>query len=183
MKFTPTDVDGVVIVDVEPHSDARGFFSRSFCAAEFQRHGMDSAVSQTNISYNHTRGTLRGLHRQVPPYREAKLVRCTRGAIVDVAVDVRPESPTYGAYVMVDLTPDNHRALFLPPYVAHGFQTLTDDTEVIYQVSGPYVPDGEQGFRWNDPEFAIYWPLPVSTISDKDAAWPLVGQPERAPAR
>ena len=176
MKYTPTNVDGVLIVDIEPHRDARGFFSRSFCANEFERYGMDSAVAQTNISYNHTRGTLRGLHRQMPPYREAKLVRCTHGAIVDVAVDVRPESPTYARHVMVELTAENHRALFLPPYVAHGFQTLLDDTEVIYQVSGPYAPDGEQGFRWDDPEFKIQWPLAISVISEKDAGWPLVAQ-------
>lgn len=174
MKYTPTHVDGVVIVDIEPHLDARGFFSRSFCASEFEKQGLHVAVAQTNISYNQKRGTLRGLHLQMPPYAEAKLVRCTRGEIVDVAVDVRPESPTHGLHVMVSLTADNHRALFLPPYVAHGFQTLVDQTEVIYQVSGPYAPAGEQGFRWDDPEFGIEWPLPVSMISNKDASWPLV---------
>ena len=180
MKYTATDVEGVVIVDIAPHSDERGFFARSFCADEFAKHGLDDAVAQTNISYNRLKGTLRGLHRQVPPYQEAKLVRCTRGAIVDVAVDVRPESATYGRHVMVELTADNHRALFLPPYVAHGFQTLTDDTEVIYQVSGPYAPAGEQGFRWDDDEFDISWPLPVSVISAKDAAWPLVAESRSA---
>lgn len=176
MRYTPTDVDGVTIIDIEPHHDARGFFARSFCAGEFEKHGLDEAVAQTNISYNRVRGTLRGLHRQIPPYREAKLVRCTRGAIVDVAVDVRPESPTYGRHVKVELTAENHRALFLPPYVAHGFQTLVDDTEVMYQVSGPYAPPGEQGFRYDDEEFGVTWPLPVTVISDKDASWPLVGQ-------
>jgi dTDP-4-dehydrorhamnose 3,5-epimerase len=174
VRYTPTDVDGVVIVDIEPHHDYRGFFARSFCEAEFAKYALASAVAQTNISFNRTRGTMRGLHRQAPPYQEAKLVRCTRGAIVDVAVDVRPESATYGQHVMVELTAENHRALFLPPYVAHGFQTLADDTEVIYQVSGPHAPEGEQGFRWNDAEFDIQWPLPVSVISDKDAGWPLV---------
>jgi dTDP-4-dehydrorhamnose 3,5-epimerase len=176
VRYTPTEVDGVVIVDIEPHHDERGFFARSFCATESDKFGLDAAVAQTNISYNRKRGTLRGLHRQIEPYREAKLVRCTRGAIVDVAVDVRPESATYGRHVMVELTAENHRALFLPPYVAHGFQTLADDTEVIYQVSGPYAPAGEQGFRWDDEEFGIVWPLPVSVISDKDANWPLVAQ-------
>lgn len=112
----------------------------------------------------------------MPPYREAKLVRCTRGAIADVAVDVRPESATYGRHIMAELTGDNHRALFLPPYVAHGFQTLVDDTEVIYQVSGLYAPEGEQGFRWDDDEFGIDWPLPVSVISAKDRGWPLVAE-------
>jgi dTDP-4-dehydrorhamnose 3,5-epimerase len=180
VKYTATDVDGVVIVDIEPHHDARGFFSRSFCATEFAKHGLDAAVAQTNISYNRTRGTLRGLHRQVPPFLEAKLVRCTRGAIVDVAVDVRPESATYGQHVMVELTAENHRSLFLPPYVAHGFQTLLDDTEVVYQVSGPYAPAGEQGFRWDDGQFGIAWPLPVSVVSDKDASWPLVAETRSA---
>jgi dTDP-4-dehydrorhamnose 3,5-epimerase len=176
VKYSDTDVDGVTIVEIEPHNDERGFFARSFCADEFAKHGLDSAVVQTNISYNLTRGTLRGLHRQVPPYAEAKLVRCTRGAIVDVAVDVRPESPTFGKHVAVELTAENRRALFLPPYVAHGFQTLADDTEVVYQVSGPYAPPGEQGFRWDDPRFGISWPLPVTVISDKDAGWPMVDE-------
>jgi dTDP-4-dehydrorhamnose 3,5-epimerase len=174
VKYTPTSVAGVTIVDIEPHRDHRGFFSRSFCAEEFAKYGLDSAVAQTNISYNHARGTVRGLHRQAPPYAEAKLVRCTRGAIVDVAVDVRSESATYGKHVMVELTADNHRALFLPPYVAHGFQTLADNTEVIYQVSGPHAPPGEEGFRFNDPAFGIDWPLPVTVISEKDASWPIL---------
>lgn len=182
MIYTRTEVDDVVIVDIEPHRDERGFFSRSFDTTEFERFGMPSAVAQTNISYNRARATLRGLHRQTPPYSEAKLVRCTRGAIVDVAVDVRPMSVSYGRHVMVELTAENHRALFLPPYVAHGFQTLVEDTEVSYQVSGPYAPSGEQGFRWDDPEFAIEWPLPVTVISAKDAAWPLVAE-RRSPAR
>ncbi len=174
MKYTPTEVAGVTIIDIEPHRDDRGFFSRSYCAGEFAEFGLISNVAQTNISYNYTRGTIRGMHRQVPPYPEAKLVRCTRGAVVDVALDVRPESRTYGRHVMVQLSADNHRALFLPPYVAHGFQTLDDHTEVIYQVSGPYAPAGEQGFRWDDPEFGIAWPLPVTVISEKDSSWPLL---------
>jgi len=174
VKYTPTDVAGVTIVDIEPHRDDRGFFSRSFCADEFVEFGLLPNVVQTSISYNYARGTLRGLHRQVPPFAEAKLVRCTRGAIVDVAVDVRPESPTYRNHVMVQLSADNRRALFLPPFVAHGFQTLSDNTEVFYQTSGPYEPGGAQGFRWNEPEFGIEWPLPISVISDKDANWPLL---------
>jgi len=169
VKYTPTDVDGVTIVDLEPHRDDRGFVSRSFCAGEFAANGLSSSVVQTNISYNYTRGTLRGLH----PDAEAKLVRCTRGAIVDVAVDVRPESPTYRKHVMVQLSAENRRALFVPPYVAHGFQTLTDHTEVVYQVSDSDASASEQGFRWDDPEFGIAWPLSVSVISEKDANWPL----------
>lgn len=175
MKYTPTNVAGVTIVDIQPHRDHRGFFSRVFCAEEFAQHGLIAEVSQTSICYNQTRGTVRGLHRQLPPHAEAKLVRCIRGAIVDVAVDVRPESPTHGKHVMVELSADNHRALFLPPYVAHGFQTLTDDTEIIYQISGPYVPGSEENFRWNEPAFGIEWPLPVTVISEKDASWPLLG--------
>jgi len=174
VRYTATAVAGVTIIDIEPHRDHRGFFSRSFCADEFTTYGLISEVAQTNHCFNYTRGTVRGLHRQAPPHAEAKLVRCVRGAIVDVAVDVRPESQTYGKHVMVELTADNRRALFLPPYVAHGFQTLVDDTEVLYQVSGPYVPDSEEGFRWDDPEFGIKWPLPVTVMSEKDASWPYV---------
>ena len=128
MRCTPTDVAGATIIDIEPDRDDRGFVSRSFCADEFAEYGLLSNLAQTSISYNYARGTLRGMHRQVPPHAEAKLVRCTRGAIVDVAVDVRPESHTYGKHVMVQLSADNHRALFLPPFVAHGFQTLGDNT-------------------------------------------------------
>ncbi len=174
MKYLPTEVDGVVVVDLEPFSDDRGIFARTFDAADFEAHGLDAAVVQCNLSFNHNAGTLRGLHRQVPPHAEGKLVRCTAGAIVDVAVDVRPDSPTYGKHVMVELTAANRRALFIPPYVAHGYQTLVDDTEVTYQVSGPYAPGGEQGFRYDDAAFGIVWPLPVAVISGKDAAWPLV---------
>lgn len=174
MKYTPTAVDGVMIIDIEPHRDDRGFFSLSFCANEFAEYGLNANVAQTNLSYNYARGTLRGMHRQVPPHADAKLVRCTRGAIVDVAVDLRPESSTYGEHVMVQLSADNRRALFLPPYVVHGFQTLADNTEVLYQVSGLCQPDEEQGFRWDDPELGIKWPLPVSVISEQDANWPLL---------
>lgn len=172
MKYTATAVAGVMIVDLEPHRDHRGFFARSFCSTEFDGLGLDAGVAQTNIIFTERAGTVRGLHRQAPPDAEAKLVRCTRGAIADVAVDVRPESPTFGGHVMVSLTADNHRALFLPPYVAHGFQTQVDQTEVTYQVSGPYAPASERGYRWDDPQFGIRWPLPVTEISDKDAAWP-----------
>ena len=170
MKYTPTDVDGATIVDLEPHRDDRGFVSRSFCAGEFAANGLTSSMVQTNISYNYTRGTVRGLHSDA----EAKLVRCTRGAIVEVAVDVRPESPTYRKHVMVQLSAENRRALFVPPHVAHGFQTLTDHTEILYHVSASNAPVSEHGFRWDDPEFGIAWPLSVSVISDKDASWPLV---------
>ncbi|WAJ44218.1 dTDP-4-dehydrorhamnose 3,5-epimerase family protein [Mycobacterium sp. Aquia_216] len=172
MKYTPTSIAGVTIVDIEPTCDHRGFVSQSFSAPEFAEIGLIADVVQTQISFNYTRGTVRGLHRQAPPHAEAKLIRCTRGAIADVVVDVRPESPTYGKHVMVELSADNHRALFVPPYVAHGFQTLRDKTEVSCQVSGSVKPAGEEGFRFNEPEFGIDWPLPVTVISEEDATWP-----------
>jgi len=178
VKFTPTDVEGAWVVDLQPHTDGRGLFARTFDVEEFAAHGIDVAVAQANLSFNHRKGTLRGLHRQVPPHAEGKLVRCTAGSIVDVAVDVRTGSPTYGRHVMVELSAANRRALFVPAYVAHGYQTLEDDTEVTYQVSGPYAPGGEQGFRHDDPAFGLRWPLPVEVVSDKDASWPLVDPAE-----
>lgn len=174
MKYMPTDVAGVTIIDIEPDRDDRGFFSNLFCADEFAQYGMLFNVAQTDVAYNYARGTLRGIHRQVPPNAAATLVRCTRGAIVGVAVDLRPESSTYTNHVMVQMSADNRRALFLPPYVAHGFQTLADNTEVLYQVSGVCETAEEQGFRWNDPELGIEWPLAVSVISEQDANWPLL---------
>jgi dTDP-4-dehydrorhamnose 3,5-epimerase len=174
VRYMPTDVAGVMIIDIEPDRDDRGFCSNIFCSNEFAEHGLRFNVAQTSVSYNYARGTLRGIHRQVAPNAVATLVRCTRGAIVGVAVDVRPHSGSYGNHVMVQLSADNRRALFLPAYVAHGFQTLADNTEVLYQVSDVYEATEEQGFRWNDPEFAIDWPLAVSVISEKDANWPLL---------
>lgn len=165
-------------MDVEPRCDHRGFVAQSFSANEFASCGLNSEMAQTSISYNHARGTLRGLHRQMPPHAEAKLVRCTSGAIANVAVDVRPESRTYGKHVLVRLTAKNHRSLFVPPYVAHGFQTLVDHTEVIYQVSGDYELSSEQGFRWDEPQFGIEWPLPVTVVSEKDACWPFLASAE-----
>jgi dTDP-4-dehydrorhamnose 3,5-epimerase len=172
--YTPADISGVMIVDIDPHRDDRGFFSRLFCSDAFSTHGLISAVAQTNILYSYARGTLRGLHHQGPPYAEAKLVRCTRGAIVDVVVDVRPESRTYCKHIMVQLSADNRRAMFLPPYVADGFQTLADNTEVLCQVSSSYAPASDHGFRWDDPAFDIEWPLAVTVISEEDASWPLL---------
>lgn len=182
MKYTRTNVDGVVVVELEQRADDRGFFARTFDADEFAAHGLDATVAQCNLSYNHRAGTLRGLHRQVPPHAEGKLVRCVAGSIVDVAVDVRPESPTHGQHVMVELSAENRVALFVPPYVAHGYQTLVDGAEVVYQVSGPYAPQGEEGYRYDDPAFAIPWPLEVSVVSAKDAAWPLVADRQGARA-
>lgn len=174
MKYTPTNVAGVTIVDIEPDHDHRGFVSHSFSADEFADHGLIPDVTHTNIWFNYVRGTVRGLYRQAAPHAEAKLIRCTRGAIAAVAVDVRPQSPTYAQHVMVELSADNRRALFVPPYIAHGFQALADNTEVSCQTSGQHVPNAQDGFRWNEPEFGIEWPLPVTVISEQDASWPLL---------
>lgn len=172
MKFLPTEVDGAMIVELEPHSDDRGFFARTFCTEEFGAEGLDTSVVQANMSFNHKAGTMRGMHRQIAPYAEGKLVRCIRGTIVDVALDLREDSPTYGKHAMVELSADNRRALWVPPYCGHGYLTLTDDTEVLYQVSGPYAPGGERGQRHDDPAFGIVWPREVAVISEKDRSWP-----------
>ncbi|CCG01372.1 dTDP-4-dehydrorhamnose 3,5-epimerase family protein [Blastococcus saxobsidens] len=172
MKFTPQAVDGVHLVEMEPHSDERGFFARSFAAEEFEAHGLQSAVAHANVSFNHRAGTMRGLHLSLPGHPESKFVRCTRGAIVDVAVDIRPGSPTYLQHVAVELSADNRAGLYLPAHVAHAYLTLTDDTEVLYMVSVPYAAGAEIGYRYDDPAFGIPWPREVSVISDKDAAWP-----------
>ena len=174
MKYGPTGVAGVTIVDIEPSRDDLGFSSNIFCADEFADYGISFNVAQTSVSYNYSRGTLRGICRQAAPNAVATLVRCTRGAIAGVAVDVRPESSTYRKHVMVQMSADNRRALFVPPYVGFGYQTLADNSEVLYQVSDVYESTEEQGFRWNEPEFGIDWPLTVSVISEKDAHWPLL---------
>jgi dTDP-4-dehydrorhamnose 3,5-epimerase len=172
VKYTELGVAGVQLVEMEPVSDDRGFFARSYDSAQFEQHGMRPEVAQCNVSFNHAAGTVRGLHLSLPGHPEAKYVRCTRGAIVDFAVDVRPDSPTYLEHAMVELTADNRNALYLPPHLAHAYQTLTDDTEVLYMVSVPYAPGAEIGFRYDDPAFGLSWPLPVSVISEKDSAWP-----------
>lgn len=172
MKFTPTAIHDVFIVDLEPRGDDRGFFSRVWCEKEFADQGLVTEVSQMNLSYNKQAGTLRGLHMQRPPHHEAKLIRCLAGAVVDVVVDVRPDSPTFLKHVMVELTHENRRALSMPAYVAHAYQTLVDDSEVMYQVDGPYAPGAEVGFRYNDPAFGLEWPVPITELSEKDANWP-----------
>lgn len=172
MKFTETPLPGAFIIDLEPHRDERGFFARTFCAREFARHGLSARVVQCSLSSNSKAGTLRGMHFQQPPLSEAKLVRCVRGAIHDVVVDLRPQSATYRRQFAVELSMENRRALFVPALFAHGFQTLTDHTEVEYQMSEFYAPEAARGFRYNDPEFAIRWPLPISVISPQDLVWP-----------
>jgi dTDP-4-dehydrorhamnose 3,5-epimerase len=171
MQFTETGLEGAWIVDVEPMSDDRGFFGRTWCAKEFAEHGMVADMAQCNVSYNHRKGTLRGLHYQVPPAAEAKFVRCTAGAVHDVIVDVRPGSGTYLQWVGVDLTAENRRALYVPPMFAHGYLTLTDGAEVIYQVSEFYTPGAERGARYDDPAFGIDWPVAIEVVSEKDAGW------------
>jgi dTDP-4-dehydrorhamnose 3,5-epimerase len=176
VKFTNTAIDGVVVIEPERHEDSRGFFARSFCVDEFIAHGLDPAVVQCNISFNARAGTLRGMHYQAPPVSETKLVRCTHGAIYDVVADLRPESPTYRQHVGVELTASNRVALYIAKgLLAHGFQTLEDDTEVSYQMGERYTPGADRGARHDDPALGIDWPLPVSAISDKDMAWPLLG--------
>jgi dTDP-4-dehydrorhamnose 3,5-epimerase len=174
MQFIATPLAGVAIVDLELREDDRGFFARTFSREEFIAAGLEPTVEQCNLSYNHVAGTLRGMHYQQAPAAEAKLVRCTRGAISDIIVDMRPDSLTRLRHVTVELTADNRRALYVPPLFAHGYQTLTDGTEVVYQVSQAYTPSAQSGLRFDDPMLALNWPLPVTVISPKDTAWPLL---------
>ncbi len=172
MIFTETRLPGAFLLDLEPREDSRGFFARTFCRNEFEAHGLRPDMVQCNVSYNHHARTMRGMHYQIPPAAETKLVRCTRGAIYDVIVDLRPESPTYLQHVGVELTADNRRQLYVPELFAHGYLTLQPGTEVAYQVGEFYTPGYERGIRWDDPALGIRWPAPVEVISDKDAAWP-----------
>lgn len=180
MIFTETALKGAYIVDLEPRGDARGFFARAFCQREFEAHGLKPLIAQANLSFNYRRGTVRGLHFQFPPAAETKFIRCSRGAIVDVIVDLRPESPTYLQHVAVELTAENRRGLYVPERFAHGYQVLEDDTETTYQVGEFYTPGAESGLRYSDPRLAIAWPLPVTDISDKDRAWALLDEVEPA---
>ncbi len=174
MIISRTPIEGVAIIDLELRSDERGFFARTFSRDEFIEAGLEPMVEQANLSFNHKAGTLRGMHYQIPPHPEAKLVRCIRGAIVDKIVDLRPDSPTRLQHVSVELSAENRRALYVPPYFAHGYQTLEDNTEVTYQVSGGYAPAAERGLRYNDPALRLEWPLEVTLISAKDSSWPLL---------
>lgn len=171
MIFTETKLNGAFIIDLDLRADDRGAFARSFCMQEFEQHGLKPSVAQCNLSFNYKAGTLRGMHYQVPPAAETKLVRCTKGAIYDVIIDLRPESPTYMQHVGVELTADNHRALYVPELFAHGYLALSDGAEVCYQVGEFYTPGYERGLRYDDPTFGIEWPMPIAVISEKDAAW------------
>ena len=174
MIFTESALPGAFLIDMVPIADERGFFARAYCAEEFAAKGLGTGLRHCSVSHNTRKGTLRGLHYQKAPHEEHKLVRCTAGAIFDVIVDVRPRSPHYRRWFGTQLTAENRRSLFIPPGFAHGFITLSDDTEVYYMISVPHAPAHGQGFRWNDPAFAIEWPLLPSVISARDAAYPLL---------
>lgn len=184
MIFTETKLRGAYIIDIERREDSRGFFARVFCQNEFADHGLKPIIAQANIAYNRKKGTVRGMHFQFPPAPETKLVRCTRGAILDIIVDLRPESPTYLQHISVELSAENSRALYVPERFAHGYQALADDTETSYQVGEFYTPGSEGGLLHNDPQLGLRWPLPVSVISDKDKIWkPLSEQAEEVKRR
>jgi dTDP-4-dehydrorhamnose 3,5-epimerase len=172
MIFEETKLKGAYIIDLEKHEDDRGFFARTFCRNELTANGLIADVAQANMSLSKTRGTVRGMHYQKAPYEETKLVRCTRGALYDVIIDLRPDSLTYSQWIGVELSADNYRMLFVPKNFAHGFITLADDTEATYLVSQFYAPGSELGIRWNDPRFGIQWPIAVQVISEKDENWP-----------
>jgi dTDP-4-dehydrorhamnose 3,5-epimerase len=171
MIFTETKLEGAFIIDLQPHNDNRGFFARAFCQKEFEEHGLKPVIAQANLAFNHLKGTVRGMHFQFPPAAETKTVRCTRGAIVDIIVDLRPESPTFLQHIEVELTEDNHRAIYVPERFAHGYQVLADKTETSYQVGEFYTPGTEGGLLYNDPGLGLSWPLPVASISEKDKGW------------
>jgi dTDP-4-dehydrorhamnose 3,5-epimerase len=174
--FTETPLQGAFLIDLEPHCDERGFFARSFCRREFETHGLNPAIAQRSLSLNHKAGTLRGMHFQSAPAGEAKLVRCLQGRIYDAIVDLRPESATYRKHFAVELSAESYRALFIPELFAHGFQSLVDETLVEYQMSESYAPEYGRGFRYDDPAFALVWPLAVTVISERDLAWPAFPQ-------
>lgn len=172
MRFFETELPGAFVIELERLEDERGFFARTFCEKEFAAHGLATSMVQCSVSYNRRRGTVRGMHYQTAPHREAKLIRCTAGAIWDAIVDLRPASPTHLEWTAVELSADTRRMLYVPERFAHGFQTLYDDTEVFYQMNHPYVAEAWRGFRWSDPRFAIPWPLETNVISERDRNLP-----------
>lgn len=172
MKFTPTDLPGAYLIEIDPIADNRGFFARLWCRDEFQEHGISMDPVQASVSHNAITGTLRGLHFQWSPSREAKLVRCESGRIYDVIVDLRPDSPTFTRHISVELDSRDHNALYVPPGFAHGFQTLEAHSNILYMMSDRFRPELADGVRYNDPQFGIDWPLPTSTILDRDRDYP-----------
>ena len=175
MTFLPTPLAGAYVVELEQRVDERGFFARSFCQEEFKAQGLDPRIAQTNVSYNRRRGTLRGMHFQAAPYAEAKLVRCTQGAIWDAIIDLRPDSPSFKRWHGIELSAANRRALYVPEGFAQGFQTLADDSEVLYLMSQFYRPDSTRGLRWDDPAFGIAWPIANPQLSERDRGLPYFG--------
>jgi dTDP-4-dehydrorhamnose 3,5-epimerase len=173
MKFTQLNIAGACLIDVEAHTDERGFFARTFCKEELEQLGLIANIAQCSTSFNARRGTLRGLHYQIAPHEETKIVRCTSGAIFDVIVDVRPESTTFGTWLAAELTARNRRMMYVPEGVAHGFQTLEDGSEVFYQISTGFSSEASRGIRWDDPHLAIPWPIPDDKIiSPRDSQFP-----------
>jgi dTDP-4-dehydrorhamnose 3,5-epimerase len=172
MTFTETPLKGAWIIDLVRIEDERGFLARTWAPEEFTRRGLDPTVAQCNVAWNRRRGTLRGLHFQRAPWQENKIVRCTRGALIDVIVDLRPESPTFCQWASVELTDENRRMLYIPVGFAHGYQTLVDGVETYYHVSAPYSAEHASGVRWNDPRLGIQWPLEPTVMSARDTAWP-----------
>jgi dTDP-4-dehydrorhamnose 3,5-epimerase len=171
MIFSETKLEGAFVIDLDVKGDNRGFFARAFCQREFEEYGLQPMIVQANIAFNRRKGTMRGMHFQFPPATETKLVRCTRGAILDIIVDLRPESPTYLDHVAFELSADNHRSLYVPGRFAHGYQVLEDLTETSYQVGEFYAPGHEGGLRYDDPDLGLSWPLAVTEISEKDGRW------------
>lgn len=176
MRFFETKLNGAFIIDLDQYSDHRGYFARAFCVKEFNDKGLNTSVAQCNLSYCIQKGTLRGMHYQIFPANETKLVRCTKGAIYDVIIDLRSDSPTYLSHVGVELTAENHRAIYVPEMFAHGYQALTNEAEIFYQVSEFYSPQYECGIRYDDPKFNITWPLTISNLSEKDSHWPFFNE-------
>jgi dTDP-4-dehydrorhamnose 3,5-epimerase len=172
MIFTSTRLEDVLLIDVEPREDERGFFARTWCRQEFAARGLDTEIAQESVSYNRLRGTVRGLHFQQPPHEENKIVKCTRGTIFDVIVDVRPCSSSYLRWQRFELTAENRRAVYIPKGLAHGFQTLVEHCEIAYQISAFYAPESAAGYRYDDAAFRIAWPLPVTMISERNLGWP-----------
>lgn len=171
MIFTETKLKGAFIIDIEKKGDNRGFFARAFCKNEFKEHGLNTNIVQGNIAFSKHKGTLRGMHFQYPPAAESKLVRCTRGKIIDIIIDLRPESDTFLQHISVELSEDNYRAIYVPERFAHGYQVLEDNTETSYQVGAFYAPETEGGLPYNDPKFNLEWPLEVTELSEKDSKW------------
>jgi dTDP-4-dehydrorhamnose 3,5-epimerase len=176
--FTETRINGAFIIDLDVKADSRGFFARAFCRSEFEEHRLNPLIAQANIAFNRRKGTVRGMHFQFPPAAETKLVRCTKGSILDVIVDLRPESPTYLDHISVELSSDNHRALYVPERFAHGYQVLEDATEMTYQAGEFYTPGAEGGLRYDDPNLGLTWPVAVTEMSDQDRSWPLLADVE-----